>query len=88
MISEDRDNPPVLDLQRLISKDITVHFALVYAMSRQQHDEAIADLTAALEPGALKPRIVRRFALDEIADAHEAVGTAGAGGKVVVDIDG
>jgi NADPH:quinone reductase len=86
MISEDRENPPGLDLQRFIQKDITVHFALVYAMSRRQHDDAVADLTAALDAGALKPRVVRRFALDEIVDAHELVGTAGARGKVLIDV--
>jgi len=37
--------------------------------------------------GALKARISSRFPLDEIAaEAHELVGTAGAGGKVLVDI--
>jgi hypothetical protein len=64
-------------LQRLMQKDITVHFALVHAMSRKEHDEAIADLNAALADGELAPRVVRRFALDAIADAHDLVGTAG-----------
>ncbi len=68
------------------SKDITVNFVLVYAMSRAKHDLAIADLTAALRAGALKPRVARRFGLDEIAKAHELLGTGGAGGKVLIDI--
>jgi NADPH:quinone reductase len=86
MISEDPDNLPALDLQRLLQKDITVHFGLVYAMSRQQHDAAITDLTAALAEGALEPRIAQRFPLDAIVDAHDLVGTAGAGGKVLIDL--
>jgi len=41
---------------------------------------------AAFAAGALKARISSRFPLDEIAEAHELVGTAGTGGKVLVDI--
>ena len=86
MVAEDPEHPPALNLQQLQSKDITVHFALIYAMSRRRHEEAIADLNAALVAGALKPRIARRFPLDDIAGAHELLGTAGAGGKVLIDI--
>lgn len=86
-IDDDPTNPPRVNLQQLAAKDITVHFALVYAMSRARHEAAIAALTAALSAGALKPRIAHRFALSQIVHAHDLLGTAGAGGKVVIDID-
>ncbi|WP_428340967.1 zinc-binding dehydrogenase [Mycobacterium sp.] len=86
MVDDDPSHPPAVNLQRLLEKDATVHFALVYAMERVQHDRAIADLTNALALGALRPRIARRFPLERIAEAHELLGTAGAGGKVVLDV--
>lgn len=86
MVQDDPINPSVVDLRQLLMKDLTVHFILVYAMSKEKHAQAITDLSAALAAGTLKPRISSRFPLDAIAEAHEVVGTAGAGGKVLVDI--
>ena len=86
MVDEDLTRPPALNLQQLLVKDITVRFTLVYAMPRQAHEQAAADLNAALSAGALKPRIARRFPLAAIAEAHELLGTGGAGGKVVLDV--
>jgi len=86
VVDEDPSHPPAVNLQQLAAKDATVHFVLVYAMSRARHEQAIADLTAALGAGVLRPRIARRFKLNEIVQAHELLGTAGAGGKVLVDI--
>ena len=86
MVDEDPSHPPAVNLQQLAAKDATVHFVLVYAMSRARHEMAIADLTAAMQAGALKPRIARRFPLDAIAEAHTLLGTGGAGGKVVLDV--
>ncbi len=60
-----------------MTKDLMIHFSLVYAMSRPK---------AALRTGALKPRISKRFPLDRIADAHELLGTGGARGKVLLDV--
>jgi NADPH2:quinone reductase len=45
----------------------------------------VADITAALEKGALTSLPVHHFALDEIAAAHEAVENH-AVGKVLVDL--
>jgi NADPH:quinone reductase len=86
MVDEDPSLPPAVNLQQLAAKDATVHFILVYAMSLARHQQAAADLTAALVAGALKPRVARRFTLDHIADAHDLMGTAGAGGKILVDV--
>jgi NADPH2:quinone reductase len=46
-------------------------------------EQAARDITAALAAGALTELPVTRFALDDIAAAHEAV-EAGAVGKVIV----
>jgi hypothetical protein len=35
----------------------------------------------------LRPRVARRLPLERIADAHEAVDSGQAGGRVVLDID-
>ena len=71
----------------LVMKGATVRFTLVYVMDREAHEIAARDLNAALASGALRPRIVERFPLDQIVEAHEFVGAGGAGGKVVVDIE-
>ena len=85
-IDEDPSHPPAVNLQQLVPKDVTVHFTLVYSMPKAAHEAAALDLNAAIEVGALKPRIAKRFALDEIIKAHELLGTGGAGGKVLIDI--
>jgi NADPH:quinone reductase len=46
-------------------------------------DQAVADITSAIEAGALTALPITRFPLDEIAAAHDAV-EGGAVGKVVV----
>ena len=86
MVNEDPTRPPALNLHQLQMKSITVRFTLVYAMPRQAHEQAAADLNAALAAGALRPRIARRFPLAAVADAHDLLGTGGAGGKVVLDV--
>lgn len=79
--------PASVSLWPLLIKGVTVHFTMVYAMPREAHDRAAADLNAALSAGALKPRIARRFPLGKIAEAHELLGTGGVGGKVLIEIN-
>jgi NADPH:quinone reductase len=62
-----------------------VEFVLVYTMPEQAKRSAVADITAALEAGALTTLPLHRFPLEEIAGAHDAV-ESGAVGKVLVDI--
>jgi NADPH2:quinone reductase len=78
---------PVLPFWPLLAKDITARFVLVYAMSREAHDEAANWITAALERGALKHQFHRTFALDDIALAHEATESMKQVGKVLLAID-
>lgn len=78
---------PALPFWPLLAKDITARFVLVYAMSREAHDEAANWITAALERRALKHQFHRTFALDDIALAHEATESMKQVGKVLLAID-
>ncbi len=64
---------PALPFYPLAFRNIHVQPVFVYSMSDQAKAEAIADINALLAAGQLVPRIDRRFALAEIAAAHEAV---------------
>lgn len=78
---------PALPFWPLLAKDITARFVLVYAMSREAHDEAANWITAALARGALKHQFHRTFALDDIALAHETTESMKQVGKVLLAIE-
>lgn len=69
----------------LMAGNVVLRFVLVYGLTEAMLDAAVADLSAALEDGALRSLPVHRFPLEEIAAAHDAV-REGAIGKVLVDI--
>ena len=71
----------------MLGKDVTVRFVLVYVMGDAAHQDAIKDITTALEAGLLHPVAVQCFSLDEIAAAHEAVETGHTAGKVLIDLN-
>jgi NADPH:quinone reductase len=75
-----------LPIHELVAKDVTLRFVLVYLTPPDAIARALAAIGDALEDGALLPLPTRQFALDDIADAHEAVESS-AVGKVVVRID-
>ena len=56
-----------------------------YTMPRAAVAEAVADVGSALAQGVLSELPIRRFALRDIAAAHDAV-EQGAVGKVLVDV--
>jgi NADPH2:quinone reductase len=76
---------PVLPVRRCMTANVTLRFMLLYTVPAWAQNEAAADITAAIESGALTPLPVTRFALDDVVAAQEAV-EAGAVGKVVVEI--
>jgi len=76
---------PMLPVRRLMTDNITLHFILVYNFTPEQIEAAVAGVSAALAAGALTPSPETHFALDQIAEAHEAV-EGGITGKVIVDI--
>ena len=85
--SSDADPTPAIPFGQFLGKDLTVRFVLVYVMGEAAHQDAIRDITTALEAGLLHPVAVQRFSLDEIAAAHEAVETGHTAGKVLIDLD-
>jgi NADPH:quinone reductase len=85
--SSDAEPTPTIPFGQFLGKDLTVRFVLVYVMGDAAHQEAIRDITTALEAGLLHPVAVQRFILAEIATAHEAVETGHTAGKVLIDLD-
>lgn len=68
-----------------MSRNVVVGFVLVYTMPRAAVAEAVSDVSAALAGGVLSELPEHRFALRDIAAAHDAV-EQGAVGKVLVDV--
>jgi NADPH2:quinone reductase len=84
--ASDADPTPVVPFGQLLWKDITVRFVLVYVMGEAAHEAAVADITAALKTGSLRPVAVQRFSLAEIAAAHEAMESGHTSGKLLIDL--
>jgi NADPH:quinone reductase len=74
---------PVLPVRRFMTANVTLRFVLLYAFPAAALDQAAADITAAIEAGALTELPIGRFPLEQVAAAQDAV-QAGAVGKVVV----
>ena len=70
----------------LMARNVCLRFVLIYGVTERDLRTAVDAVTAALAAGDLTELPAHRFALDEIAAAHEAV-EAGSVGKVLVDID-
>jgi NADPH2:quinone reductase len=71
----------------MMIRNAAIEFVLVYTMPEAAKRQAVADITDALRDGALTGLPVRRFGLEDIAAAHDAV-EAGFVGKVLVDLPG
>ncbi|MEI7445020.1 MAG: NADPH:quinone reductase [Burkholderiales bacterium] len=78
---------PAIPFWPMLQKDLTARFVLVYAMSREAHDDAARWITDALAREALRHQVFRTFALDEIAAAHEATEAMSNVGKVLLAVD-
>jgi len=74
---------PALPVRACMSGNLNLKFVLLYGVAPAALDQAAADITAALAAGDLTGMPVRKFALADIAAAHEAA-EAGAVGKVIV----
>ena len=84
--SSDAEPEPRLPFWPLVMLDATVRFVLVYAMSREAHEQAISAIGEALAAGRLRHNIAARLPLGDIAAAHERVESGRAGGKVVLEL--
>jgi len=78
------DSAPRLPFSPVMRQGITVHFILVYVMSREAHQQAARDLNSALEAGRYRPHVARTFKLAETAAAHEAQESGAMVGKLLV----
>ena len=67
-------------------KNITVRFLSNDDFPEEANQAAAAGLTEALAAGDLRYPIAGRFALERIADAHDAAEQAGATGCIVIDL--
>jgi NADPH2:quinone reductase len=68
-----------------MSANVTLRFVLLYSVPRTALRAAVDQVSVALADGALTALPVRRFALDDVVAAHEAV-ESGTGGKVLLDL--
>jgi NADPH:quinone reductase len=76
---------PVLPVRACMTANVTLRFILLYGIPAPALRQAAADITAALDEGALTELPVHRFPLDDIVAAHEAVENR-AVGKVLIDL--
>ena len=76
-------DPVLLPVRACMTTNVTMKFVLIYAVPMSELERAANGITQALRDGALSELPVRRFALSDIAAAHDAV-EAGEVGKVVV----
>ncbi len=76
---------PALPVRACMTANLTLRFVLMYGVPAAALGQAAADITTALDDGALTELPVTRFALDDVAAAQRAV-EAGTPGKVVIDL--
>ncbi len=76
---------PVLPVRRCMNANLTLRFILLYGIPAEAADQAVTDISRAVQAGALTELPVTRFGLDQVAAAQDAV-EAGAVGKVIVEI--
>jgi NADPH:quinone reductase len=77
---------PPIPFWGLCIKDITVRFLGGDGFPEEANQAAAADLTETLVADNLLYPIAGRYALEQIADAHEAAEQAGATGRIVIDL--
>jgi NADPH2:quinone reductase len=83
--ADDGRGDPTVPVRRLMLPNLTLRFVLVYTMPEPALEQAVAQVTRALQSRALSTLPLHRFPLERVADAHAAV-EGGAVGKVLVDI--
>ena len=74
-----------LPVRECMNRNLMIRFILLYAVPEDALLWAAGDITQALHEGRLTELPVKRFALEDIAAAHQAV-EAGFPGKVLVDL--
>jgi len=80
------DDKPGVPFRMLMVKNIVVQAILVYTMAESAKSAAAADITRALENGALRPLVSSRLPLERIADAHAHVEKVASVGNTVLQL--
>ncbi len=81
------DRNPRFPHYELMLNNITIRLVMVHCCPPEALLHAAADITRALDAGALTHHIAERFPLEELASAHETVEAGEAVGNVIVEID-
>ena len=81
-----KEMAPTLPFGPYLFKALKIDITLIYILPLAQRQAMIARLHEALQRGALSPEIGARFALEDCAEAHQAVMTPGRKGAVLLDI--
>jgi NADPH2:quinone reductase len=84
--SSNTNREPQVPYYAFSSKNATMHFVLVYAMSTTAHQAAIDDITTCLTARVLRHPTPHRFVLTDIVAAHEALESGRITGKVLLDL--
>lgn len=84
--SANPDNRPELPFLSMQLINTTIRLILVYTMPEAAKQKATEDIIQALKAGALHHNIARRFALTEVAQAHEAQDSGEMIGKAIIEI--
>lgn len=77
---------PILPFYRMMFLDLLVRLVIVYDMPETAKEQAIRDITTALERDSLRHRVSHAVPLDDIVRSHELIEQGGFRGCVVVDI--
>ena len=81
--SNDRGVVP-LNYGAWLPRSLSLHFFLVYELTRAQRQRAVAEVQALLHRGLLQHHIGQSFDLADIVQAHQAVETGAPFGNVIV----
>ena len=73
--------------QWMLVSGIAIKFMLVYELTREEHQAAIAAITQGLDNNSLIHQVAATFPLDQIVAAHQAVEGGKAIGNVILRID-
>lgn len=78
-------NPP-LPFARYMYRNISIHGIAIFNVPEAAKLRAVTMVQQAVVDGALQPRLDRRYALDELAAAHQRLESGAARGKILIEI--
>ena len=78
---------PTLPFPKIMYKDLTIRFVIVYDMPESAKIQAVADIDRKFRTDRLQHRTTHRLPLANIVRAHELIEQGGFRGCVTVDLD-